>query len=188
MSDSRVIVLLSGGVDSATLAASYAYAGTLAACVFVDYGQPATHHERAAAQTVAHRLETPLYVIQCPLRGLDAMRAGSPGDPCIVPVRNLTLCSIAINCAVTIGADTVALGATLDDHEDYIDCRRTYAEAINEIASLHGVRVVYPFAHMGRAAVVEVARRLGVDLDVAWSCYAPTPGGECGRCASCVAR
>lgn len=70
MSDSRVIVLLSGGVDSATLAASYAYAGTLAACVFVDYGQPATHHEVAAAQTVAHRLETPLYVIQCPLRGL----------------------------------------------------------------------------------------------------------------------
>ena len=96
--------------------------------------------------------------------------------------------AIAVNYAVSIGASEIALGATRDDQVDYIDCRQSYVDVVNDLARLHGVRIVYPFVQLSRPAVLEIALRSGVDLEVTWSCYTPTTKGACGECASCIAR
>ena len=198
-----VVILLSGGLDSAVLAYRASASGQLGACVFVDYGQPAAEQERAAAVRIAAALDADLHICEVVLCGMADMRAesGKPG-PRVVPGRNLVLIALGCNVATAIGADTVLIGCTRDDVEAYPDCRPQF---VGNIDLAHretgaGPRVVAPWMWSTRADVVKEARQLGVpvgrcaspdDADeyayAVWSCYTPTDAGEpCGTCNSCL--
>ena len=184
-----VVVLFSGGVDStllATLALSY---GRLKACVFVDYGQPASWRERAACEAWCKATGVELVSHVCILP-VAAMRigAGEPGAR-VVPVRNLILIGIATAYAVERGAGEVWYGAIADDQADYSDCRPAWVTDCNRLTGHDGVRVRAPLIGRSKGEVVAWATELGVDLGACWSCYEPTAqGAPCGTCDSCRAR
>jgi 7-cyano-7-deazaguanine synthase len=185
---SRVVVLLSGGVDSAVLASIAARANRLACAVFVDYGQPAAIQERTAASRWCGLNRARLEQLRADFPGVDtlAIGAGASG-PRIVPCRNLILISLAASVAASCGASEVWYGATAADVAEYPDCRPEYAAALGRVLALDGgVTIHAPLSGMRRQDVVSLGRALGVVLSECWSCYQPAATGEpCGTCNSC---
>ena len=183
------VVLLSGGIDSSTCAALEAERGRLMACLFVDYGQPVAPSERTAAVAVAAALGCPLHFASLSIAlGAMADAPGVPG-PRVVPGRNLTLASLAVSLALTIGAEDVILGATAGDAAAYRDCRLGFIRRLSEtVRKTYGLRIEAPLVQADKAGVVAEARRLGLDLSLTWSCYAPNDGHPCGTCNACVER
>jgi 7-cyano-7-deazaguanine synthase len=189
MSDPVMTVcLLSGGIDSTALAAMLHSRRELAACLFVLYGQPACGLELKAAQDWCDANDVELHTVQTTIPG--AQMSGDPGDPCIVPARNLILGAFGATLAHSIGATRVALGANLDDQDDYYDCRPYFAGSLTaalQCADLD-VTVWYPFAGLGKAAILQLAAAHSVDIASTFSCYTPAKGKPCGACASCCER
>lgn len=202
----RVVVLLSGGLDSSTLAALlHAYGCTLYGLSF-RYGQ---RHEREleAAQRIAHQLgfaEHRLVTLDlAQWGGSSLVGAGEiPSEPTqgipstYVPVRNLIFLAIAHAYAEAIGADAVALGVSQVDYSGYPDCRGEFLAAFQQAANLASrhyaetgreIPVLAPFLHLPKAAIIRLGLKLGVDYSQTWSCYR---GGAqpCQTCDSCRLR
>lgn len=184
----KTIVLLSGGVDSTLLAHRAHKAGELAACIFVDYGQPAAAMERGTALKWCNRRKVQLIVrkVRLPITSM-TLGPGRPGAR-VVPLRNLVLLSLAASYAVEMGAEEVQYGAIGDDYEDYEDCRPEWVEDLNVTLEHSGVRIEAPLIALSKQEVVDTARREGVDVGACWSCYEPVGWKPCGKCNSCRAR
>lgn len=195
------VVLLSGGIDSAVCAAIEAERGRLLGCLFISYGQPAADCERVAARAIARQLDVPFAQMTVPLP-LGSMGApeGEEG-PRVVPGRNLALLSLAICHALSLGADTVVVGATAADRDSYPDCRGPFLRDLSEVVRVtYGAHVEAPLIGCSKAKVVGIAHRLDLDLSWTWSCYTPravdAPIGRhelprlqpCGTCNACVER
>src|SRR5262245_17874617 len=182
-----VVVLLSGGLDSMTLAAHALAAGFRVIGCHVHYGQPAAVQEEESARAWAEAHECPFALIKFTYPGpaLSALRAplGEPG-PRVVPGRNALLVSAALSVAASIHAPRVWFGATADDFADYPDCRPQWVEAMSRVGEVaYGVEVGAPFLAYTKADVVRRARQLAVDVATTWSCYRPTDAGKpCGGC------
>lgn len=185
---SRVVVLLSGGVDSLVCAELAREAGTLAGCVFVDYGHPAQIAEGWKAFSYHGRHGVPLRVVHAFGLHLADMAGDSGSSSRVVPARNLMLIASAANHAAGMGADEVWIGATAGDDRDYPDCRASWIEAVDGVTrAACGVGVRAPLIAMVKAEVVREALRLGIHRSDSVSCYQPGSGGAaCGACASCV--
>ncbi len=202
----RAVVLLSGGLDSTTLAYLLdAYGFQLYALSF-RYGQ---RHERelAAARAVAQRLN----VVEHRLVTVDLAQWGGSslvgaGDipsgetrgipSTYVPVRNLVFLSIAHAYAEAIEADAVAIAVSQVDYSGYPDCRGEFLAAYQQAADLASRRfvetgrripVLAPFLDVPKSGIVRLGLRLGVDYSLTWSCYR---GGKrpCQQCDSCRLR
>jgi len=108
--------------------------------------------------------------------------------PRVVPARNAMLAALAASRAVMMGARTVWLGATADDHADYPDCRPAWIDAMSRTLELaYGVSLAAPFGHLVKRQVAAKATEWGVPLHDSWSCYTPgDDGGVCGTCNACV--
>lgn len=185
-----VVVLCSGGVDSAVLVSRAVELGRLAALVFCNYGQPAALMEWRAAKALSRGIARGAPFHEVPLTTVWASTMTDPSGregARIVPVRNLLMVAHAANFAAKIGASVVWYGAIADDAADYHDCRPEWAITVSAALSGDGVRVESPLALMGKACVVAEARARGV-LDAAWSCYAPRGDLACGSCNSCRSR
>ena len=195
------VVLLSGGMDSAVCAAIEADRGRLVGCLFIGYSQPAVDAEGAAARAVARRLGVPLHHMAVPLPLGPMSAATGEEGPRVVPGRNLALLSLAVCHALSLGANTVVIGATAGDRDSYPDCRGPFLRDVAEVARVtYGVHVEAPLIGLGKPAIVGIARRLGLDLSDTWSCYTPRPAGgpidryelpavePCGTCNACTER
>lgn len=183
-----IVVMLSGGVDSAALFAVHRDRPIVAAC-WVGYGQPAYTKEQCAARDVAARAGVPLHVVQLIGAPLGDM-AAAPGatGPRVVPGRNAMLASHGVSLAASIGADEVWLGCIREDDADYPDCRPEFWRLFSSATeAAYGVRVAVPLVNVGKAGAVELAASLGL-LDLTWSCYTPVQNAPCGTCNSCVSR
>ena len=182
-----VLVLFSGGIDSATLAQRYSRSSDLGGLLFFDYDQPAAKQEREAATKFAEGYRVPLFVIKQRLHGVDQAMGtggGEPG-PRILPGRNLWMIASALNLAACEGFDLVVYGATAADTE-YPDCSPAFVRALDQLAQNDvGISVAAPLIDMTKADVVREAMESGVDLRFTWSCYEPIDGKQCGRCNSC---
>ena len=201
MSHQDVLVLLSGGLDSTTLAAMAHAEGRLCAVLFTDYGQANRHQEDRATYEWCkeHKVERLIFTLggwsrvdgqRLGLHGLsDALHAGigAPG-PRVVPNRNMMLVAGAIHYAASMGCTEVWIGPTADDQENYADCRPEWVESANRMASFWGISVVAPFVGKYKREVVALARQLGVDIASTWSCYQPSGLEPCGGCNACVLR
>ncbi|MGP1273412.1 MAG: 7-cyano-7-deazaguanine synthase QueC [Phycisphaerales bacterium] len=206
------IVLLSGGLDSATVLAMAVAERVACHTVAFDYGQRHRHELRAAAEVadafgaLSHR------VIGLDLRAIggsaltddiavpkdraeDAIAADIPVT--YVPARNLVFLSLAAGLAEVVGAQEVHIGVNAVDYSGYPDCRRAFIDAFESAANLATragvegapIRVVTPLVELTKAEIIRRGVALGVDYGMTHSCYDPGDSGlACGRCDSCALR
>lgn len=172
----KVLVLLSGGLDSATVLAMYRGHERLA--VGFDYGQPhAIELDYASAIAKSEGLVFEQYHLPLIAQVDDVVFAG----------RNAVLLSVATSIAVARGFDSVAIGCNATDWERFPDCRPDFMRAMGEVLKTYGVGLLAPLLRMTKADVVDEAKRLRVGAT--WSCYAPTIDAvPCGVCLACKTR
>ncbi len=208
--DKRAVVLLSGGLDSTTVAAHARAAGYRLLALTIDYTQRHRIELESAARVAADMGAERHVVLPLDLRafGGSALTADidvpkgdgiQPGIPVTyVPARNTIFLSVALGWAEAAGAFDLFIGVNALDYSGYPDCRPAFIEAFETMANratkagVEGTgrfRVHAPLMQMSKADIVREAARLGVDLSLTWSCYDPTPDGKhCGRCDSCQLR
>jgi 7-cyano-7-deazaguanine synthase len=202
------VILLSGGLDSATVLAVARSGGRRCHCISFDYGQR-HRHELAAAARVAGSLGAEshtVFPIDLAAFGGSALTADipvptggpAPGIPITyVPARNLVFLSLATGLAEVRGACEIWIGVNAVDYSGYPDCRPAFVEAFERTANLatkagvegRALSVCAPLVDMTKAEIIRTGSRLGVDFALTHSCYDPAAGGgACGRCDSCVLR
>ncbi|WP_337174282.1 7-cyano-7-deazaguanine synthase QueC [Paludisphaera sp.] len=207
------VVLLSGGLDSATVLAEAAAAGFAPHALTVAYGQR-NDVERAAARQVAAAVGVVRHVemaIDLRAFGGSALTADvdvpkdreapdAPGEVPItyVPARNTVFLSLALAWAETLGAFDVFIGVNCVDYSGYPDCRPEFLRAFEGLANLAtraGVEgagrftVHAPLLKLTKDAIIRRGLELGVDYGLTHTCYDPTPEGlSCGRCDACRLR
>lgn len=204
----RAVVLLSGGLDSATALALSRERGYRCFALSVAYGQ--RHHaELDAAARVAralgaesHRL---MHVDLGTLGGsaltdtaIAVPEQGGAGIPITyVPARNTVLLSLALAWAEVLGATAIVIGVNAIDYSGYPDCRPEFIAAFAQLARLatkagvegQSLSVLTPLLSLSKAEIVREGVRLGVDFSLTVSCYqADAQGRACGRCDSCRLR
>jgi 7-cyano-7-deazaguanine synthase len=208
----RGVVLLSGGLDSATAAAIARAGGLELYALTVVYGQ---RHavEVDAARRVARALGVAEHrVVELPLAAFGGSaltgkgpgeipkdrplaEIGAPGDvpATYVPARNTVLCALALAWAEALGATEIVLGVNVLDASGYPDCRPEFVAAFERLANVAtragGFTVRAPLIAMTKAQIIRRGLELGVDYALTHSCYDPGPdGGACGRCDACLLR
>ena len=206
----KAVVLLSGGLDSATTLAIAKAESFACYAISFDYGQ--RHRVELDA---ARRIATIQSVVEHVCMPIDlSMFGGSaltdtaieiPGDGddsdgipvTYVPARNTVFLSLALAWAEVLGATDLFIGVNAVDYSGYPDCRPEFIEAFQTLANLAtkaGVegldcRIHTPLIAMSKAEIIQRGSTLGVDYDVTVSCYQPSAaGGACGVCDSCRIR
>lgn len=206
------MVLLSGGLDSATALACAREAGFACCCLSVDYGQRHRFELEAAARVAAQLGAAEHRVVRLDLRAIggSALTADTDvpkdrseheiasGVPATyVPARNLIFLSVAVGYAEVLGARDLYIGVNAVDFSGYPDCRREFIEAFTRAANAgtragaegRPFRVHTPLIDMTKAEIIRAGLRLGVDYALTRSCYDPDERGRaCGRCDACLIR
>jgi 7-cyano-7-deazaguanine synthase len=204
----KAVVLVSGGIDSATTFAIARNQGFACYALSFDYGQ--RHRlELAAARRVAQSLGAVEYrciKLDIGWIGGSALtdetvavpQAPSVGIPVTyVPARNTVFLATALGWAEVLSARDIYFGANAIDYSGYPDCRPAFVEAFERLANVAtkaGVegerfRIHAPLIDMSKAEIIQTGTRLGVDYALTLSCYQPSAEGEaCGRCDSCRLR
>lgn len=205
----RAVVLLSGGLDSATAAAMAKREGWELFALTLSYGQ--VHQaELRAARRVAEALGVSRHVeLDVNLKAFggssltgdgaipkdDLGHAGIPST--YVPARNTVFLSIALAWAEVLGAERIVIGVNAIDYSGYPDCRPEYIAAFEYLASLatrvgvegRELRIYTPLQHLTKAGIIRLGAELGVDYSLTHSCYDPGPDDRpCGHCDSCLLR
>jgi 7-cyano-7-deazaguanine synthase len=204
----RVVVLLSGGMDSATVLAIAGDQGHECYALSFDYGQK-HRAELCAAKSIAKQLgavEHRVITIGMGELGgsaltdasIDVPEPGSEGIPVTyVPARNTVFLSLGLGWAEVLDADAIYAGVNAVDYSGYPDCRPEYIEAFQAMANLATKRTVEgqpleirtPLINLSKAEIVAEGIRLGVDFSITVSCYkADKDGAACGHCDACELR
>ncbi len=204
----NAVVLLSGGLDSATVLALARQQGFRCYALSVDYGQ--RHHaELAAAKRVAQALgasEHRVINIDLTAFGGSALTDNSIAVPeketagiplTYVPARNTIMLSLALAWAEVLQAQDIFFGVNAVDYSGYPDCRPEYVQAFENMANLatkaavegHPLSLHAPLMQMSKADIIRQGTQLGVDFSMTVSCYqADADGRACGLCDSCRLR
>jgi 7-cyano-7-deazaguanine synthase len=207
------VVLLSGGLDSATVLAIAISEGYRPYALSVRYGQ--RHDiEIAAARKVAASMDVAGHVVteidlrtfggsaltsDLPVPHHDHVEELDPGIPTTyVPARNTIFLSLALAWAETLGASDIFIGVNAIDYSGYPDCRPEYIAAFERLANLAtkaGVegalefKIHTPLIKMTKADIIRRGTELGVDFSLTHSCYDPdAKGNPCGHCDACLIR
>lgn len=209
MADKPAVVLLSGGLDSATCLAIANSQGFACHCLSVDYGQ-----RHAAELTAAARVAKAHGATEHRTLHLDMAQFGGSAltDPGIavptagiqagipvtyVPARNTIMLSLALGWAEILGARDIFVGVNAVDYSGYPDCRPAFVEAFERMANLatkagvegHALRVHAPLIDLSKAGIIRRGIALGVDYALTVSCYqADGDGRACGLCDACRLR
>lgn len=203
----KAIVLLSGGLDSATALAIAHRAGFDTYAMSFRYGQRhAVEIECAerlarAAGVAAHR------VVDIDLRAFGGSaltseaavpkdRASSGIPITYVPARNTIFLAYALAWAEVLGARHIYIGVNAVDYSGYPDCRPEFVSAFETMANLAtkagvegtAVHITAPLINMTKAKIIEIGTKLGVNFSMTSSCYDPVDGLACGQCDSCRIR
>jgi 7-cyano-7-deazaguanine synthase len=208
----RAVVLLSGGLDSATCLAWARAEGFACHTLAIDYGQrharelEAARRVAAALGAVEHReVRVDLGAIggSALTSRLEVPKDRDPremahGIPVTyVPARNTVFLGLALGWAEVLGARDLVAGMNAVDYSGYPDCRPEFLHAFEQLAKLAtragvegaGFTVHAPLMSLDKAGIVQLGIRLGVDYALTHSCYDPSPAGEaCGRCDACLLR
>jgi 7-cyano-7-deazaguanine synthase len=202
------IVLLSGGLDSATALAIARSLGFRTFALSVHYGQRHIAELEAAARVAAALGAHEHRVMGVDLAGIGGSaltdsavaipEAPSSGIPVTyVPARNTLLLSLALGWAEVVGAGDIFVGVNFLDYSGYPDCRPEFIDAFQRLAQLatkagvEGSRMTIqaPLIRMTKADIIRTGRELGVDYGMTVSCYqADAAGRACGKCDSCRLR
>ncbi len=204
----KAVVLLSGGLDSATALAIARERGFQCHALSLDYGQRhraelAAARRVAEAQGVAEHKVIPLDLTTIGGSALTDPDIAVPEAPTegipvtYVPARNTLFLALALGWAEVLGAFDIFVGVNAVDYSGYPDCRPEYIAAFERLANLAtraGVeggrfRIHAPLIELTKAQIIREGMRLGVDYSLTLSCYAADEEGRaCGRCDSCRLR
>jgi len=206
----RAVLLLSGGLDSATAAAWAKAAGWEVAALSVDYGQRHRVELDAARRVAAALAIADHRTVAVDLRALggSALTAeltvpegreeiGRDIPVTYVPARNTVFLALLTAFAEVLGASDLVIGANAQDYSGYPDCRQEFLRAFARLARLGtkaGVEgaafeVHAPLLHLSKAGIIRLGVSLGVDYTATLSCYQPpAPLVHCGRCDACRLR
>lgn len=202
------VVLLSGGLDSATVLALARQEGFTCHALSVDYGQRHRVELNAAAAVAKSLAATEHRVARLDLtlfggsaltdRSMAVPTVPTPGIPVTyVPARNTIMLSLAMAWAEVLHANDIFIGANAVDYSGYPDCRPEYLSAFEAMANLATraavegahLRIRAPLVHWPKAEIIRRGIALGVDYAVTVSCYQPDEAGRaCGACDSCRLR
>jgi len=209
----EAVVLLSGGLDSATVAAIAASEGYLVHALSFSYGQRHSL-ELEAARRVAKSLQVADHrVAAIDLRvfggsaltddidvpkGRDSNEMAHGIPVTYVPARNTIFLSFALAWAEVLGSSDIFIGVNALDYSGYPDCRPEFIRAFEQMANLatkagvegrQKLRIHAPLMHLTKAQIIRRGTELGVDYSLTSSCYDPGPDGRpCGQCDSCFLR
>jgi 7-cyano-7-deazaguanine synthase len=208
MSEKKAVILLSGGLDSATVVAMARADGYVCYTMSFDYGQ-----RHRAELDAAVRVAKDLGVIEHKVIGLNLNGIGgsaltdssidvpeTPGEGIpvtYVPARNTVFLSLALGWAEVLGARDIFIGVNAVDYSGYPDCRPEFIESFECMANLatkagvegQGFTIQAPLQNLSKADIVKAGMRLGVDYGLTVSCYqADDQGRACGKCDSCRLR
>jgi len=208
MTEKRAVILLSGGLDSATVVAMAKEQGYACYTMSFDYGQ-----RHRAELDAAARVARDLGVVEHKVIGLNLNGIGgsaltdssidvpeTPGEGIpvtYVPARNTVFLSLALGWAEVLGARDIFIGVNAVDYSGYPDCRPEFIESFERMANLatkagvegNGFTIQAPLQNLSKADIVKAGVRLGVDYSLTVSCYqADDHGRACGKCDSCRLR
>jgi 7-cyano-7-deazaguanine synthase len=212
--DRPAVVLLSGGLDSATCLAIAKAEGFRPHAISFQYGQrhlfELERAQRIASQwkVVSHRIVdidlsqfggSALTDRAIPVPKADSAEdIGNQIPVTYVPARNTVFLSLAVALAETIGSRDIFVGVNALDYSGYPDCRPEYIAAFEAMANLatkagvegsRRLQIHAPLIHMTKAQIIKRGIELGVDYSLTLSCYDPGEGGKaCGRCDACLLR
>ena len=212
MKRKKAVVLLSGGIDSATALAIAVHDGFEPCVMTFKYGQRHSWELIAAekianSMNVARRIEVEIDLrsiggsaltdnIEVPKdRTAESIAGGIPVT--YVPARNTIFLSYALAWAEVLGAHDIFIGVNAVDYSGYPDCRPEFIGSFERLANLatkegvegHPFTIHAPLIHMTKAEIIKAGTSLGVDYSLTHSCYDPSPDGlACGRCDSCLLR
>lgn len=209
MANKSAVVLLSGGLDSATCLAIAKNAGFSCHCLSVDYGQ-----RHAAELAAAARVAAALGAVEHRVVHLDMAQFGGSAltDPAIavptgglasgipvtyVPARNTIMLALALGWAEILGAQDIYVGVNAVDYSGYPDCRPAFIAAFEQMANLatkagvegRPLKLHAPLIDLSKADIIRYGKLLGVDYGLTVSCYqADDHGRACGLCDACRLR
>ena len=204
----KAVVVLSGGMDSATVLYQAVQDGFEPYCISFDYGQKHRKELEYArnlclrTRSVAQHKIVDLTSITDLISNSsltsdvavpDGHYAEESMKITVVPNRNMIMYSIAIGYAVNIKAEAVYVGVHAGDHFIYPDCRPDFIMGLDSLAKIANqgfidkLEIVAPFLFKSKAYIASVGNKLGVPYETTWSCY---KGGEkhCGKCGTCIER
>ncbi len=208
----KCVVLLSGGLDSATCLAIAKSVGFEPYALTVLYGQrhaveiDAAKRVAAALGAAEHRFVSVDLTqlggsaltadIEVP-KDRDESAMGQAIPVTYVPARNTIMLSIALGYAEVIGAQDIHVGVNAVDYSGYPDCRPLFIQAFEKLAALatragvegNPYRIHVPLIQLTKAQIIQRGLKLGVDYSLTHSCYDPSPdGAACGHCDACLIR
>lgn len=205
----KAVVLLSGGLDSATTLYFAKAKGFQCYCLIFDYGQ---RHKKeiASAKKIAQRAGCAWQIIKLSLpwkgsslldkklkipefsNSTNSINLSNSIPLTYVPARNIIFLSFALSCAEAIKASSIFIGANAIDYSGYPDCRPGFYRAFIRAVNLgtkagvegRGFSIFTPLIKMTKAGIIKLGTRLKVPYELTWSCY---QGGRkpCGKCDSC---
>nr|WP_319377712.1 7-cyano-7-deazaguanine synthase QueC [uncultured Methanoregula sp.] len=200
----KAVCLLSGGMDSSTLAYVAKDKGYEILALHLNYGQRTERKELACAKKIAGLLDAKDFLeldvgyftrfgassltdTSIAVEEFDPARAHVPNT--YVPFRNANLLSIATSFAEARGADAIFIGVQSLDYSGYPDCRPAFIEAFQNVINLGTkdtteITLFTPFIRMTKTDILREGMRLGVPYEHTWSCYR-NEGKACGTCGSC---
>ncbi|MCF6263389.1 MAG: 7-cyano-7-deazaguanine synthase QueC [Xanthomonadales bacterium] len=204
----KAVILLSGGLDSATCLAIAVAAGYDCYCLSVDYGQRHSAELNAAKKVAKNLSASSFKVVQMDLRtiGGSALTDDTIAVPVeaeegipstYVPARNTIMLSVALGWAEVLGAEAIYAGVNAVDYSGYPDCRPEFIAAFQQLANLatkaavegHCISLKTPLIKLTKAEIIACGSELGVDYSLTVSCYqADDRGRACGLCDSCRIR
>jgi 7-cyano-7-deazaguanine synthase len=209
----RAVVLLSGGLDSATVLAIARAQGFELFALSFSYGQRHVWELEAAARVAASigvvkhrtaRIDLRVFGGSALTDDIDVPKGRSTDDMAhgipitYVPARNTIFLSFALAWAEVLGASDIFIGVNALDYSGYPDCRPEFIEAFERMANLatkagvegrQRMKIHTPLIAMSKAEIIGKGMELGVDFSLTSSCYDPSATGEpCGECDSCVLR
>lgn len=204
----RAVVLLSGGLDSATCLAIARSEGFECYAISFEYGQRHDSELQAAIRVVdalgAKELKT-IHINMGDIGGsaltdktIDVPESPTEGIPVTyVPARNTVFLSLALGWAEVLDADAIFIGVNAVDYSGYPDCRPEFIRAFEQLANLatkrgvegQPIQINAPLLNLSKAEIIQRGVQLGVDYGLTVSCYqADQDGRACGRCDSCRLR
>jgi len=200
----KAACLISGGMDSSTLAYYAKNEGYDILALHANYGQRTEEKERACAKKIASLLDardvteidlryfekfgaSSLTDKEMPVDRFDPTRKGVPNT--YVPFRNANLLAIATSYAEAKGADAIFIGVQALDYSGYPDCRPDFIEAFRRVIELGtkettNIELKTPFIRMTKTDILKIGTELGVPYEHTWSCY-KNGDRACGTCGSC---
>ena len=205
----KCVVLLSGGLDSATVLAIASSQGYACYALSFAYGQRHDAELEAAKKLARHYQVEDHLILNIDLgrmggsaltdTSIDVPEQEGEGIPVTyVPARNTVFLSYALAWSEVLAAADIFIGVNAVDYSGYPDCRPEYIDAFEKMANLAIkaavekqliIRIRTPLIHMSKGEIIQTGIKLGVDYSLTHSCYDPSPDGlACGQCDSCQLR